>query len=312
MKVGIFGCGFSGTQIGTTMKTSEAQVWGTTRDPNKANGLSMRGIEPLIFDGNALQDSVVSALSTVTHLVISIAPPRNEAEDLTLRPVDPVLVALNNHHANSSNLDGHDPLAFLVPNLKWIGYLSTVGVYGNHDGAWIDETAALEPSSARSRQRVRAEQDWINLAGGAGLPLSIFRLSGIYGPGRNALVSAHEGRSRRLVKPGQVFNRIHVKDIAQAVHRAAEKSAAGIFNITDDLPAPPQDVVSFAHQVLGTEPPPELDFDTAELSPMARSFYGDNKRVSNQRSKDQLNMDYQWPNYRVALQRMYDEECWKG
>ena len=159
-------------------------------------------------------------------------------------------------------------------------------------------------------ERVRAETEWMQAAETADLPLSIFRLSGIYGPGRNALRSASEGRSRRLIKKGQVFNRIHVRDIAKATELAMAKSVAGIFNVTDDEPAPPQDVVTFAHHLLGSEPPPELDFETAELSPMARSFYGDNKRVSNARSKAEFGMDYDWPNYRAALKRMLDENDW--
>lgn len=144
-----------------------------------------------------------------------------------------------------------------------------------------------------------------------GVPLAIFRLSGIYGPGRNAFVNIENGTSRRLVKPGQVFNRIHRDDIAKAFQLACEQSAAGIFNITDDEPAPPQDVVAFAHQLAGSEPPPETDFATAQLSPMARSFYGENKRVSNAKSKAVLGMTYDYPDYRAALTRMWNESRWK-
>jgi len=312
MNVGIFGCGFSGIRIGEQLAASGAEVWGTTRSADKAASLSQTTIRPILFDGSRLDDTAIDALLKVTHLIVSIAPPRIEADDISLRPVDPVLTALQLGATGSSPQEIANRLVAMAPNLKWIGYLSTVGVYGNSDGAWIDETAPLKPSSARSRQRVRAEQDWQDVAGELNIPLAIFRLSGIYGPGRNALVSADQGRSRRLVKTNQVFNRIHVKDIAEAVERAADSYVSGIFNITDDLPAPPQDVVALAHQLLDTPPPPEQAFETAELSPMARSFYGDNKRVSNEHSKKQLGMVYQWPDYRVALQRMYDEDCWKG
>ena len=214
-------------------------------------------------------------------------------------PTDPVLAAV-----------GHRSIGELMPKLEWIGYLSTVGVYGDHAGKWVDETAPLKPISARSRQRVRAENEWINLAQACGLDLCIFRLSGIYGPGRNALRKAREERARRLVKEGQVFNRIHVDDIARATELAIERQAVGIFNITDDEPAPPQDVVLFAHDLLGLQPPPVLDFDKAEITTMARSFYGENKRVSNALSKSHLHMVYNWPNYRDALRRMHNENDW--
>ena len=299
MKVLIFGCGFSGKAIAERLSSKGILVAGTTRSPAKFDDLRAVGADPLSFDGAALNDDLVAAMADTTHLVISIAPPREENPDDPEARVDPLL-----------NAFGDAPLRSLMPNLQWICYLSTVGVYGNHDGEWMDETAELSPTSARSRQRVRAEAEWTEVAKANDLPLSIFRLSGIYGPGRNALRSASEGRSRRLIKKGQVFNRIHVRDIAKATDLAIAKSAAGIFNVTDDEPAPPQDVVTFAHQVLGSDPPPEMDFETAELSPMARSFYGDNKRVSNARSKNELEMHYDWPNYRVALKRMFDENDW--
>jgi nucleoside-diphosphate-sugar epimerase len=157
---------------------------------------------------------------------------------------------------------------------------------------------------------VAAEEAWLELCRGMGIPLAILRLSGIYGPGRNAFVNIGNGTSRRLVKPGQVFNRIHRDDIAEAFALACARKADGIFNITDDEPAPPQDVVSAAHEIAGVAPPPEIDFATAELSPMARSFYGENKRVSNAKSKADLGMRYAYPDYRTALLRMWREDSW--
>ena len=305
MKVLIFGCGFSGLEIGRRLAARGVEVAGTTRSEENYSKFEQAGIKPLPFDGPTLEPELLAELKDVTHLVISIAPPRQETQDQPDVPVDPVLAAL----AVLEAATGETSLG-LLPKLTWIGYLSTVGVYGDHGGEWMDETATLSPTSARSRQRVRAEKEWQEAADSRGLPLSIFRLSGIYGPGRNALRAASEGRSRRLIKPGQVFNRIHVLDIAKAVDLAMAKSSAGIFNITDDEPAPPQDVVTFAHELLGTPPPPEMDFETAELSPMARSFYGDNKRVSNKLSKDQLGMQYDWPNYRDSLKRMFEENNW--
>lgn len=157
-----------------------------------------------------------------------------------------------------------------------------------------------------------AENEWLDISTGNGVNVAVFRLSGIYGPGRNALLTAEQGKSRRLVKNYQVFNRIHVLDIAAAVALAAERKATGIFNITDDEPAPPQDVVTYAHKTLGTEPPAEIDFETADLTPMARSFYGENKRVSNHKSKKVLGFEYAYPDYRIALKKMHDDNDWRG
>ena len=186
-----------------------------------------------------------------------------------------------------------------------------MGVYGNHDGAWVDEETEPKPVSKRSVQRVNAEETWLEASRKSGIPLAIFRLSGIYGPGRNAFMNIKKGTSRRMVKPGQVFNRIHREDIGQAVANAMAKNIGGIFNITDDEPAPPQDVVTYAHELKGIAPPPEIDFETADISPMARSFYGENKRVSNRKSKDELGMVYRWPDYRTSLQRMLQEDSWE-
>jgi len=296
----IFGAGFSGLHIGEACAKAGAIVFGTTRDTGKFEQFNKAGITPLIFDGETIEQPGVDALQIATHLVISVAPPRKEDTQSPDATVDPVLGALGDH-----------VLSEVAPKLKWIGYLSTVGVYGNHDGAWIDEETPVAPSSERSRQRVRAEQEWLALGEREKLPVAIFRLSGIYGPGRNALKTADEGKARRLVKEGQVFNRIHVGDITTAVKASAEKKVGGIFNITDNEPAPPQDVVAFAHELMGKEPPPEVDFETADLSPMARSFYGENKRVSNAKSKTVLGVEYAWPDYRTSLTRMWKEDRWR-
>ena len=234
-------------------------------------------------------DQIADALANATHLLISIEP--DEAGD-------PVLNACAKIIAKGKSL-------------QWIGYLSTVGVYGDHDGRWVDETTKCRPISTRSVQRLAAEKAWQALADRQDIALAIFRLSGIYGPGRNAFVNIEKGTSRRLVKPGQVFNRIHRDDIASAVSLAIEKSASGIFNITDDEPAPAQDVVIFADQLTGIAPPPEIDFETAKLTPMARSFYSENKRVSNAKSKAELGLEYAYPNYRTSLKKMWNEKSWR-
>ncbi|TIX57165.1 MAG: NAD(P)-dependent oxidoreductase, partial [Mesorhizobium sp.] len=201
-------------------------------------------------------------------------------------------------------------IATEMPALEWIAYLSTVGVYGDHGGGWVDETAECRPLSKRSMLRVAAERDWLKLGQDIGRPAAILRLSGIYGPGRNALVNLENGTARRLVKPGQVFNRIHCDDIAGALWHLAEGNRGGIFNVTDDLPAPPQDVVAYAAGLMGVTPPPEIPFESAQLSPMARSFYGENKRVANTAIKA-AGYRFRFPDYRTAFDHMWAEGSWR-
>lgn len=284
----IFGAGYSAIACARQSAGRYDAISGTTRSPDKAGQLSAQGVAPILFAGEATRE-LSEAVARATHLLVSIAPDKAG---------DPVLAALGDEIATA-------------PDLRWICYLSTVGVYGDHGGGWIDETTPCRPQSARSVERLAAEQAWKALADAKGLPLAIFRLSGIYGPGRNAFVNIGKGTARRLVKPGQVFNRIHRDDIAGAFDLAAAIEADGDFNITDDEPAPPQDVVALAFRLAGREPPPEIDFETAELSPMARSFYGENKRVSNAKSKQVLGMTYGYPDYRTALARMWNEDSWR-
>ncbi|NKX63402.1 SDR family oxidoreductase [Labrenzia sp. 5N] len=281
MRLFIFGTGFSSKAFVKEVRDQFDWIGGTTRSSDKMEALRTLGVEPFLFDGNSQGDGVAEALKQATHILVSIAP--NEAGD-------PVL----NQYANE--IAGAKP--------RWIGYLSTVGVYGNHDGAWVDEETPLNPVSKRSVQRVAAEEAWLAFAEQNDLPVQIFRLSGIYGPGRNAFENFRKGTARRLVKPGQVFNRIHVADIAGALKAAMAKPSTRVFNVTDDEPAPPQDVVAFAAELLGVEAPPEIPFETADLTPMARSFYGENKRVSNQRLKDELGFTFRYPDYRVALKAL--------
>ncbi len=283
MRLFIFGTGFSSKAFVEEVRDQFEWIGGTTRSSDKMEALRTLGVEPFLFDGNSQGDGIAEALKQATHILVSIAP--NEAGD-------PVL----NQYANE--IAGAKP--------RWIGYLSTVGVYGNHDGAWVDEETPLNPVSKRSVQRVAAEEAWLAFAEQNDLPVQIFRLSGIYGPGRNAFENFRKGTARRLVKPGQVFNRIHVADIAGALKAAMAKPSTRVFNVTDDEPAPPQDVVAFAAELLGVEAPPEIPFETADLTPMARSFYGENKRVSNQRLKDELGFTFRYPDYRVALKALLE------
>ncbi|WP_417688110.1 SDR family oxidoreductase [Roseibium sp.] len=278
MRLFVFGVGYSSTAFIEKVRDRCEWIGGTTRSREKAEKLKAKGIEPFLFDGAQKSDELVEALRSATHVLVSIAP--DEAGD-------PVLL----HHK--------DDVAAARP--QWTGYLSTVGVYGNHDGAWVDEDTPCKPVSKRSIQRVAAETAWLQFAVECGLPVQIYRLSGIYGPGRNTFENFRKGTARRLIKDGQVFNRIHVDDIAGALEASLASPTTRVYNITDDEPAPPQDVVSFAAELLGATPPPEVAFEDADLTPMARSFYGENKRVSNKRMKNELGYNLAYPSYKPAL-----------
>ncbi|MDI7864569.1 SDR family oxidoreductase [Rhizobiaceae bacterium n13] len=285
----IFGAGYSGKAIAASMKDLGWRIAGTTRSEDKASSLASKGIVPFLFDGVALSEALRGELQTVTHLVQSIAPGRDG---------DPLLRIAGNS------------VRSLMPKLEWIGYLSTVGVYGDHEGAWVDEESECKPVSSRSRERLEAESAWTDLGNTDGVPVAQLRLSGIYGPGRNALRNMSEGTARRLVKKDQVFNRIRVEDIGAATRFLVERKLGGKYNVTDHEPAPPQDVVAEAARLMGVEPPPEQPFETAELSPMARSFYGENKRVSNRKIRD-LGFEFQFPDYRVSLAELWSGN-WRG
>ncbi|MEP9397967.1 SDR family oxidoreductase [Mesorhizobium sp. KR2-14] len=283
----IFGAGYSGKAVGRAKPDASIRIAGTTRSPEKFEALRQAGIEPFVFDGS-LTDELAGELAATTHLLISIAP--DEAGD-------PVLNA-----AREKILHG-------MPKLQWIGYLSTVGVYGDHGGAWVNETAECRPVSRRSVMRLKAEQEWLALGAETGLPVAVMRLAGIYGPGRNAFMNLTNGTAKRLIKPDQVFNRIHGEDIAGAVWALAQQDKGGIFNVTDDEPAPPQDVVTYAARLMGVTPPPEIPFETAQLSPMARSFYGENKRISNAAIKA-AGYRFRYPDYRAAFDAMWEAGGW--
>jgi nucleoside-diphosphate-sugar epimerase len=189
-----------------------------------------------------------------------------------------------------------------APHLAWIGYLSTVGVYGDFHGEWVDESTKIRPVAERNVRRASVERSWIGLGSRSGKSVQVFRLSGIYGPGQNAVESLRHGTARRIIKPGQVFNRVHVDDIAGAIVAAIERPGIGpLINVTDDEPAPPQDVVCYAASLLGIDPPDAVAFDDAQLSPMGRSFYGENKRVSNRRLRKEFGYTLAFPTYREGM-----------
>lgn len=287
MHLTILGAGYSGKAIAREFLAAGYRVSGTTRSSEKEDALRAIGIEPLILDDSGLSPTLAAALSTTTHLVQSIAP--GSAGD----PFLPLAQGLS------------------LPQLEWVGYLSTVGVYGNHDGAWVDEETACKPVSARSLERVEAEAAWMAFGAARAVPVALLRLSGIYGPGRNAFANLAAGTARRIVKPGQVFNRIHVADIAGATLFLAGRSAGGAYNVTDSLPAPAQDVVCEAASIMGVAPPPETPFDPATMSPMARSFYGENKRVSNAKLSGE-GYRFRFPDYHQALTALWGDGSWRG
>ncbi|MFN7027504.1 MAG: NAD(P)-dependent oxidoreductase, partial [Pseudorhizobium sp.] len=199
----------------------------------------------------------------------------------------------------------------VCPKLEAISYLSTVGVYGDQGGEWVDEEGQCHPSPGRSQERVEAEQAWLAAGETSCAPVAVLRLAGIYGPGRNAFVNLEKGTAKRIIKKGQVFNRIRVEDIARAALFLAQGGHGGIFNITDDEPAPPQDVIVEAARLIGVEPPPEQPFETARMTSMARSFYGANKKVSNRKMR-KLGFEFQYPEYRMSLRQLISSRLWRG
>lgn len=279
-----FGLGYSAKTLARRLKACGWTVAGTTRSEDKRAALQAEGIDAYLFSRERPLSDLAKALDGATHLLTSIAP--DEAGD-------PVL------GCHLQELAAGD-------RITWAGYLGTTGVYGNHDGNWVDETTPPKPSLPRTKRRVAAEGHWL----ASGLPVHIFRLAGIYGPGpgRNALETVKASRARRVIKPGQMFGRIHVEDIAQTLNASIERPNPGaIYNVADDEPAPPQDVITFAAELLGVEPPPEVDFEDADLSDAARSFYADNRRVANDRIRTELGVDLLYPNYREGLRAILKE-----
>jgi nucleoside-diphosphate-sugar epimerase len=276
-----FGHGYSAHALARRLLPRGWQVIGTTRDAAKAQALRMEGVEPLIWGEDA-----GPALARATHVLASAAP--TEAGD-------PVLAAYGDA------LRARGPL--------WLGYFSTTGVYGDHAGGWVDEDAPLTPATRRGRMRVAAEEAWRALAAETGAALHVFRLAGIYGPGRGPFAKVRAGTARRIVKPGQVFSRIHVDDIAATLEAAIDRPAPGAYNVCDDDPAPPQDVIAHAAHLLGLPAPPEIPFDAAEMTPMARSFYAESKRVANDRIKDRLGVRLRYPDYRAGLAALLQQEA---
>jgi nucleoside-diphosphate-sugar epimerase len=277
----VAGLGYAGAAVAREAASAGWRVAGTVRDPARA-APAPPGVEVVPFA------EAGPAIAAATHLLATAAP----GEDAG----DPVLAA-------------HGEAVPAAPDLRWIGYVSTTGVYGDRGGAWVDERTAPRPASERSRARLAAEQAWLGLHRQHGLAVHVFRLAGIYGPGRNSLDAVRAGTARRIVKPGQVFGRIHVADAAGVLEASIARPDPGaLYTVTDDEPAPPQAVVAYAARLLGLPPPPEEPFAEARLSPMAASFYGESKRVRNQRIKQHLGYRLRYPTYREGLQALLAEQ----
>ena len=275
MKMLVFGHGYSAGFLTPLLTARGWQVTGTTRDdPDR---VAAAGAVPLLWPGS--EDALRTAIAQADAILVSTAPGPDG---------DPVLAAFR------------DDLARARP--RWLGYLSTTGVYGDRDGGWVDEDSVLDGSGPRGQARIAAKGAWQDLARAQGLPLHIFRLAGIYGPGRGPFQKVRDGTARRIIKPGQVFSRIHVEDIAQVLLASIDApDPIGIYNVCDDDPAPPQDVIAHAATLLGLPLPPAVPFDQADMTPMARSFYGDSKRVRNDRIKRDLGVTLHYPDYRTGL-----------
>lgn len=282
-----FGYGYCARHFVAHRPGRFSRVTGTTRNPDKAVSLEREGVVARIFDGKGGDAPIPDDLAGSDALLVSIAP--DAGGDAVLR---------HYRHALES-----------APRLSWIGYLSTIGVYGDREGGWVDEDDAPLADSERGRARIAAEQAWCDFGRETGKAVQIFRLGGIYGPGRSPLKQLREGKARRIVKPGQVFNRIHVEDIAATLHASLDAPSPGrIYNLVDDEPAAPQDVVAYAADMLDLAPPPEIPFEEADLSPMARAFYGNCKRVRNRRIREELGVDLRYPTYREGFAALRHEE----
>jgi dTDP-4-dehydrorhamnose reductase len=281
-----FGLGYSALALGRHLAAESWIVSGTSRTDQKAIAMSKEGFSAHIFEREHPLPMV--ALAPVTHILVSIPP---DADG------DPVLAA---HAEDIAAIEG----------LCWLAYLSTTGVYGDRDGGWVDEAAEIRPTSERGRRRFAAETDWLDLWRRHGVPVHVFRLAGIYGPERSAFDTLRAGTAKRLDKPGQVFSRIHIEDLATALRASMARPRPGaIYNVCDDDPAPPGNVIAHAAMLLGVPLPPLVPLETAGLSPVARSFYADNKRVSNQLIKEELGVRLRYPNYRAGLAAILAQEA---
>ena len=278
-----FGLGYTAEALARPLITEGWAVAGTCREAERRDGLAGQGIDAWLFDGERPLDGAAAALAGTTHLLAAAPPGRDGDPAAGLHATD----------------------IATVESLEWIGYLSTTGVYGNHRGLWVDEDTPSAPSGERGLRRVLAEAQWFEFWENYGIPAQVFRLAGIYGPDRGPLAAVRAGTAKRIAKQGQVFSRIHVDDIVATLRASMARPDGGrVYNVCDDKPAPPQDAVAFACELLDVEAPPLIDYHDAALSPLAESFYGDNKRVRNDRIKDELGVVLKYPDYEAGLRAL--------
>ena len=285
-----FGHGYSCNYVGyELMQRGGWRVSGTSRDPDKVKELRARGVNAVLFDEENHLPDALHIMRDVTHVLISTPP--SSSGDVTF-----------NVHAN-------DILG--LQNVEWVGYLSTTSPYGDKQGEWVDENTAPNPTTRRGNRRLRVEQEWLSLCETHNLPVHIFRLAGIYGPGRSALDSVRSGIARRIDKPGHAFSRIHVEDLSSALIASMLNPSPGqIYNICDDYPAPSHEVIDYACQLLNIQSPPLIPFDKIDLAPIALSFYMDNKRVRNDKMKRDLGVQLKYPSYKEGLQGCLEAELY--
>jgi len=282
-----FGFGYVASFLASALAPLGCKVSGTTTDPEKKIFMHDSGYNSYFFDLHRMVPDVLGTMKDVTHVLLSIPP--SEEGDLVYE------------------FHGEDLVR--LPNLEWVGYLSAASVYGNHDGAWVDENTLPAPTSRRGSHRLKAEEQWKSLYLNYGLPIHTFRMAGIYGPGRSAVDSVRSGTARRLDKPGHVFNRIHVDDIVQVLMASMSHPKPGsIYNVADDLPSPSHEIIQFACNLLGMESPPLTPFSQTEVAPIMGSFYKDNKRIRNDKIKRELGIELLYSDYKKGLQSCLDVE----
>lgn len=287
-KLFCFGYGYVAEHLAKELRKQDPswQICGTTRDVEKLNMMREEGIKGFLFSDETPFNDPIFIMDGVTHILISTPP--NAHGDIVFQT-----------HARD---------ILQIPTIQWIGLCSSTSVYGTRDGGWVDETSELRPISERGSKRVRAESAWLKMRRIAGIPINIFRISGIYGIGRSALDTVLAGNPRRIDKTGHVFNRIHVDDVVQVMIASMSQPSPGdIYNLADDVPAPSHELIAYACELLGKNPPPLIPYDEVDMAPMARSFYKDNKRVSNKKIKDQLGVTLKYPDYKSGLDAILKE-----
>lgn len=288
-KLFCFGYGYVAEHLAKALKAQDPgwEICGTTRDVEKLQKMRRDGVKAYIFSDQAPLSDPLFTLDGVTHILMSIPPNSNGG------------IVFQSH--------ARDILK--ISSMQWIGMCSSTSVYGDRNGEWVDEDSEIRPTSERGTKRARAESAWLKMRRIAGIPINIFRISGIYGPGRSAIDTVRAGNPRRIDKPGHAFNRIHIDDIVQTmIASMGHPSPGDIYNLADDDPVQSHELVAYACELLGRTPPPIIPYAEADMAPMARSFYKENKRVKNNKIKEKLGIELKYPNYRVGLDSIFEQE----